>query len=78
MALKEKQALERSILCLRMLSKEVASRNGCIRGSEDETLNIISPLTKKGDLRANHPSSSSLLVGAGRGAPGPSFVGSLK
>ena len=28
-------------------------------------------------LRANQPSSSSLLVGAGRGAPGPSVVGSL-
>jgi hypothetical protein len=27
-------------------------------------------------LQANHPSSSSLLVGAGKGAPGPSCVGS--
>jgi len=27
-------------------------------------------------LRANHPSSSSLLVGAGNGAPGASCVGS--
>ena len=32
---------------------------------------------KKGyHLRAIHPSSSSLLVGAGNGAPGPSWVGS--
>ena len=29
------------------------------------------------DLHANQPSSSSRLVGAGRGAPGPSWVGSL-
>ena len=32
---------------------------------------------KKDNLRANQPSSSSRLVGAGRGAPGPSWVGSL-
>lgn len=32
--------------------------------------------TSLGDLHANQPSSSSLLVGAGRGAPGDSCVGS--
>jgi hypothetical protein len=31
---------------------------------------------RPGDSQANQPSSSSLLLGAGRGAPGPSVVGS--
>lgn len=78
MAQKAKQALMRSFYALKGLSKVLASRSGCKGGSEDETLNINLPPSTKSDLRANHPSSSSLLVGAGSGAPGPSFVvGSL-
>jgi hypothetical protein len=78
MAQKEKQALMRSFYALKGAVERVASRGGCKGGSEDETLDMNSPQSTKRDLRANHPSSSSLLVGAGSGAPGPSFVvGSL-
>jgi hypothetical protein len=44
---------------------------------EWEVRKICDKLWKTGDLHANQPSSSSLLLGAGRGAPAPSVVGSL-
>jgi hypothetical protein len=64
-------------------SEVVAQRALCMgmalwRQTKIESFERLSPLYElKVNLRANHPSSSSLLVGAGRGAPGFSLVGSL-
>lgn len=74
MAEKKRHGFCSEVVAQRALCREMALQRQAIIKSFER----LSPQYElKVYLRANHPSSSSLRVGAGRGAPGFSVVGSL-
>jgi hypothetical protein len=72
------QALEAYKIERRSRSAANGARGAQVPKAAQRGVRVLSPRKQDGDLRANHPSSSSLRVGAGSGAPGfVSVIGSL-